>query len=454
MKKVFPYFFYKRQGERGSILIVVLGVALILVMVALYLGQTVMLHYRATENIVASLQAEQAIEGAIRYITNYLATMADPGYLPSADELAVEAVPVGEATYWVIGRDPDAPEQGATTVTFGLIDEASKINLNTAEREVLEALPGMTSDLAAAIIDWRDEDEEPTEGGAESEDYAFGTEGYHCKNGPFDSVEELMLVKGCDWQTLYGEDWNRNGVLDPNENDGDQSWPPDDADGNLDAGLIEYLTVWSREPNRRQDGQERININTDRQGLQQLLSETLGEQRASEVMNRIGNTPEIRSVLEFYIRSGLEPEEFQQIEDAVTVSDQPMLQGLVNVCTAPQQVLAALPGMDEGTASQLIAYRSRLTEDQLRSITWVAEALDEETAIELGPWITVHSYQFGLDIVAVGRNLRGFRRVWVIVDMADGTPRIVYRKDWTGLGWPLEEEGLNEVFSTAGILGR
>ena len=38
---------------------------------------------------------------------------------------------------------------------------------------------------------------------------------YRAKNKPLDTVEELLMVKGFDGRILYGEDYNRNGYLDP-----------------------------------------------------------------------------------------------------------------------------------------------------------------------------------------------------------------------------------------------
>jgi len=55
--------------------------------------------------------------------------------------------------------------------SFELVDEASKLNLNTATVEMLQLLPGMTPELAAAIVDWRDSDSDVTTGGAEDEVY-------------------------------------------------------------------------------------------------------------------------------------------------------------------------------------------------------------------------------------------------------------------------------------------
>jgi hypothetical protein len=51
--------------------------------------------------------------------------------------------------------------------------------------------------------------------------------------------------------------------------------------------------------------------------------------------------------------------------------------------------------------------------------------------------VTAFSYQFAADVVAVGHNNRGYRRVRFVFDCSSGTPLIVYRQDLTYLGWPL-----------------
>ena len=68
---------------------------------------------------------------------------------------------------------------------------------------------------------------------------------YSPRSAPVRSLLELELVTGVTSLALRGEDWNLNGRLDPNENDGDWSWPPDNADGKLDAGWSQYLTASS-----------------------------------------------------------------------------------------------------------------------------------------------------------------------------------------------------------------
>ena len=86
-----------------------------------------------------------------------------------------------------------------------------------------------------------------------------------CKNAPFETTDELRLVYGADMDTLVGEDGNRNGMLDPNEND-------DNQNGTAEPGVLEYVTVYSREPNTNSDGSTRINITSLSSASTQLRS--------------------------------------------------------------------------------------------------------------------------------------------------------------------------------------
>ena len=126
-----------------------------------------------------------------------------------------------------------------------VIDEASKLNINTATKAQLLGLPYMVEEIADAIIDWRDTDDTPSGTGVESGYYESLQYGYLARNGPFRTIRELLLVKDVTEDLFYGEDTNLNGRLDYNENDGDLSPPQDDADGILDLGWAAYLTCYS-----------------------------------------------------------------------------------------------------------------------------------------------------------------------------------------------------------------
>jgi general secretion pathway protein K len=108
--------------------------------------------------------------------------------------------PVGDGgfTLQTEGSGPDA------SVRYGLRDEDGRVSLNAAPRDMLRRLAqiaaGLTDDeadrLAAAIEDWRDEDDTAVPDGAEGNYYRGLEDGYECKNGPFETVEELALVRG------------------------------------------------------------------------------------------------------------------------------------------------------------------------------------------------------------------------------------------------------------------
>ncbi len=429
-----------RLRRRGMVFVVVLWIALGLVSLALYFGQAARWAAEASENSLAGQQAEQAIDGARRYITFVLDNFITPGERPDPDagDYRCEGIPVDQSRFWILGRDPNL-ETPPTTPVYGLVDEASKLNLNNATLEMLEALPNMTSPIAAAIIDWRDSDSDLTPDGAESADYEALDTPYAAKNGDFESVAELRLVKGIDLRTLWGEDVNNNDILDPNENDGNATWPDDNADGRLDPGLAEYVTVWTREPNTRTDGTAKHNIQSiTRRELTELLEGILGAARAGEVM-RSFQDPVLRfgSPLEFYRRSGLTTDEYAKMEDALTVGSGSYRVGLVNVCTASATVLACLPGMDESKAKALVAQRQKLDTTQLQSLAWVGQVLDDLAIVrQVGPYLTARSYQFSADIVAVGANGRGLRRSFMVFNHEDAT-RVIYRRDCTRMGWPL-----------------
>lgn len=433
---------FRAPRNHGSVLVIVLWVALGLVAITLYFAHSMTNELRASDNRVAGIEAEQAIEGATLYASLIISNSfyTDRGLVPDVTTYRCEAIPLGDAHFWFLGRTDQ--QQGIAINQdipyYGLIDECSKLNLNTATLEMLEMLPRMTPEMAAAIIDWRDGDSEISQGGAEAETYQRQPQPYACKNAPFDSVDELRLVFNSSTELLYGEDANLNGILDPNENDAHASLPDDNHDGRLDAGLLEYVTVYSMEPNTRSDGTQRINISSQTQRQQQLqpyLQEKFSQQRANEIISQSGSGT-IGSLLEFYSLSKMTPEEFGQIEPDITTFSTAYATGLVNVCTAPAEVLACVPGIGVDYAMSLVNFRQS-NPARMTSIAWVAEVLQGTNATAAGPWITARSYQYTADIAAVGHYGRGYRRTRFVLDATGTTPAIIHRQDLTHLGWAL-----------------
>ena len=415
--------------QHGSVLIIVLWIALGLVAITMYFGNSMSSELRASDNRVQSLATDQAIEGAARYVGALLVEQATNGIVPYYTDYASDAVSVGDAHFWLIGRTDG--QAAPNEITFGLVDEGSKLNINNTNvtADMLELLPRMTPELAAAIIDWRDANEDVTSNGAEAETYARLRPAYYCKNAPFDSLDELRLVNGATMEILLGEDVNRNGVLDPSEND-------DNRNGIADPGIMEYLTVSSQEANTTSDGTQKTLISNSR-GMSQLLTENFDGRRARTITNA---TVGSQSVLEFYARSGLSAEEFAKIETEITASAGAVIQGRVNVNTASAAVLTCIPGIGEDKAAELVSYRLSNT-GAADTMAWVTKVLtDRNTISEAGPFLTGQSYQFTADIAAIGKFGRGYRRTKFVFDTTEGRPKIVYRQNLSGLGWALGKE--------------
>jgi len=430
-----------RQFERsyqvnGTVLIVTIWVVLVLAGLALVFARSMRVAAIVAANHVASLEAECIAGGASEYIIAQLTTGTEDQTTTLMDSEPYKAIQVGQSYFWVLRSNLEDDEE----FDYGLTDEAGKINLNSASLEMLLRLPGMTTELAASIIDWRDEDSEILAGGAENEYYLLQPEPYNCKNSAFETVDEILLVKGASEELLYGEDTNLNGILDDHENDADNSDPPDNRNGRLEPGFYDYVTVYSVEANVDSKGNQRLNINDPaaRGQLESVLQEVVTEERSLEIMSLIPTRPSFDNVLDFYFRTALTFEEFAQIADRLTTSDEDTLPGLVSVNTASKEVLLCLPGLEEKDADAMLSYRDG--NEQLNSIAWVTKVLDQEKATAIGSYITVRSFQYSADIVCLSGNGRAYKRYKAVFDTQDGAPRIVYWKSLTHSGWPLGRE--------------
>jgi DNA uptake protein ComE-like DNA-binding protein len=140
----------------------------------------------------------------------------------------------------------------------GPLDEGAKLNINVATSVQLTNIPNMTPDVVDAIIDWRDADDNVQGLGAESDYYSNRSLGYLPRNGNFRSFAELELVAGAWPLYVRGEDWNLNGRLDPNENDGNKSFPNDKPDGKLDGGWSKFLTATSVQSPMSLSGEDKL----------------------------------------------------------------------------------------------------------------------------------------------------------------------------------------------------
>ena len=406
----------------GIALIFVLWVMVLLSGIALEMAFRGHLRVQETaataQTTKAFFLARAGVEKCIADLANESGTVEEQQLLRDDAESVDVNAPLGEGTYTLYtGMDED----GAPV--YGMEDEASKLNINTVEATVLDKLPDMDNGLAEAIVAIRGQE-------------------------PFRDLKDLLQIEGVDALTLYGEDQNENGLLDANEDDGEQSWPPDNADGWLDKGLARFLTTWSASRDLSAEGNERADLTQDdAESITQAIKEISQQQADSIVARReSGGFSSVLDLLEVELvemtqeqpqegekrpekqeqappqenekpsqgkkeekkdeqkassdkgdakESGKEgkpaqnaegkesekPEEsgkpkgenkavakgtgqkafdestVRKIADLATISKEDVRRGQVNINTAPYQVLACLPGMDESLAQAVVRER-------------------------------------------------------------------------------------------------
>jgi DNA uptake protein ComE-like DNA-binding protein len=286
------------QERRGVVLITVLVVVVVLTLAAYQYSEYMQAEYTAAHSHAKMAQTKAFAMSGVNSVAVMLSNSDffnntlngnpydNPQYF---QDILVQddPNPKRRGRFSIIGLvSPDEPQFSTQPYLFGAVDEAGKINLNALleldktgniGQQILLQLPNMTEDIANSILDWMDPNtSSPRSNGAKDEYYMNLTPPYHCKNGPFDSLEELLLVKGVTPQLLYGNDLNRNGVLDPNE---------DDGTGVVDRGWSAYVTVYSREPNADAQGNARIYLNnSDLNALYQQLEPVVGADLANYII--------------------------------------------------------------------------------------------------------------------------------------------------------------------------
>jgi DNA uptake protein ComE-like DNA-binding protein len=422
--------------NKGIILVVVLWILVILTVLALSFSHSMVVEYRISANGIDKLKTmELAKSGIERAIAEVAQDSTDIGTLTSrwrVNDNGFQNITLGEGTYTLFYPEVSSPD---AKPGYGLTDESSKLNLNSAAKEFLMRLPGADEIMADSIIDWRSATAKASPYGAKDEYYTQLNPPYKCKNGPFDTLEELLLVKGITPQILYGEDANLNGILDPNENDGDANFPPDNADGKLDRGWYPYVTIYSYDLNAALDGTRRININQGSSSqLRRLTPYGLSNTDISNIISyRRTNNNRFRNLGELLNVTGITNQKFGAISDYITLTNNEKLIGLINFNTAPKEILALLPGMTPVLADKVIEKRNGTT-GAFNNLGDIAETIGKDSFQQLSDYVTVRSSQFTIQSVGRLTGKSGYTRLIAVIDRTVIPIRIIYYRDISDLG--------------------
>ncbi len=515
--------------RRGMVLIVVLVVVSLLSLAALTFSQMMLAEREATQLAGRRLQARALAQSAVQYVRLMLmedetSLMELGGVYNNPYEFSGHLV-VDDTDLRYRGRfaviAPGMENGYFSGVRYGLEDESTKLNLNAilplaegAEsfdpREVLMKLPGMTEDIADAILDWIDTDDETREFGAELDYYSAQVPGYAPKNGPLDSIDELLLVRDVTPWLLYGIDANRNGNADTMEPDSQSLVDVDNTDGSLNSGWASYLTVHSMESTASdEEGETKIDLNQDElETLYDELSEAVSAewavfivgyrqngastgtatpaqpaqpassiQRAninfegqasneiSSVLDLVGASTQVNTTQGQGGKTAIAPlleensaeleSELIKLLDAVTVSSEETLAGRININQASRTVLLTIPGMTEDVADQVISARIEdpIEADEQQAYTiWplLQGVVEFETMKTLERYICTGGSVYRAQIVGYYDSGGPYARLEVLFDATQSPPAVLSWNDigHLGQGYPIEMLGLEGDSST------
>lgn len=181
----------------------------------------------------------------------------------------IAKVLVDDLAVWKVDGSLYNGQVGDGSYAVRLYDESGKLDINFASEQMLRnllktnGLEGTTLDtIADSILDWKDKDDLHRLNGAESDYYLSLPNPYKARNANFETLEELLLVKGVTREILYGEGKQR--------------------------GLIDFLTVYGKT--------NKVNINAaPRQVLMSIPGMTDG--MADEILT-FRQTREIKNIQE------------------------------------------------------------------------------------------------------------------------------------------------------------
>ena len=180
------------HSQKGAALMIVLWVMMLLTVIA----SEFVFSMRTEMNITANFKEEaEAYYAALAGIEDAKAEI-----LSSDNEIKLD-----DNDILVFGdkRPERRGRFGNAGYSYDIMDEERCLNINIATPEQFKKIlmyagaeDSQTDMITDSIQDWRDPDDLHRISGAEEEYYRSLPNPYSCKDGPFDTVEELLLVKG------------------------------------------------------------------------------------------------------------------------------------------------------------------------------------------------------------------------------------------------------------------
>jgi len=187
------------RARRGFALILVLALLVLLTLLAAGLAFTVRSEVNIANNFAEQLRARYLAQAGFYQALQQL-MRDDFGVDSAADtfgELRSQDLGLDFGDGQFIVRITD--ETGK--LNLNTADRATLIAFFTQ----VTGDGALAEELADSVLDWRGSDDNPNPQGAESDYYLNLPQPYRTKNAPFDSPYELLLVKGMTRELFYGD---------------------------------------------------------------------------------------------------------------------------------------------------------------------------------------------------------------------------------------------------------
>jgi DNA uptake protein ComE-like DNA-binding protein len=331
---------------------------------------------------------------------------------------------------------------------YGVSDEESRLNLNTATAEELARLDGFTAQLAAAVIAWRGggDDTARALAAANADYYASLEPPYQARNGPFQTVREMLMVRGVEPTLLLGNDPQQNGLIGDADGDAASAFGGDGQAGPVNQGWAGLLTVCSAPRNVNAAGQVRVNLQTADEtaltgvrGITPAIARAIVQHRGQ---NRFQSIADLLDLPASPNQAGapaggrpgppnappdnpsgpkvIDEDLLMDIADDLTTDEHAEQPGLVNVNTAGRDVLACLPGVNRELAQAIISYRQ--SAEFFPNIAWLLRVpgLSRETFKQLAPRVCARSDTFRILAEGKIQSTGARQRLEVIVRVGPG----------------------------------
>jgi general secretion pathway protein K len=200
-----------KKGHEGMALIIVLWVLTLLSVLALEFCFSMRTELNVTRNQKEKEQLYYYAQGGIQRGIAELIYRSDP--LLHQKRIAPKIEDTGEfEKEWKCDGTPYAVSFQYGDAEVKLKSESGRINLNRAPDQLLRKVLSYFVELGEqrdvivdSILDWRDADDLHRLNGAENDYYRSLAEPYDCKDADFDTVEELLLVRGITPELFYGK---------------------------------------------------------------------------------------------------------------------------------------------------------------------------------------------------------------------------------------------------------